>query len=255
METVVTPTEKSDLKSELRVLSLFELFAAAGRPMQVTELAERLGAPVSSCFKLVRAVEERGYLYAPRARGALYPTRRLYDLGRVILDHDPIPARVREHIAALRDAVGETVCLGVRRGKDLEFLDVAESPHAIRFNLSVGDTRSLHANATGKAVLSTLPPAELRRALGSLHYERHSASNLTTPVALAADIDRGRERGWFVNAGEAVADAMAIAVPVHIGGDGYGLGIVGPTYRMEPLLDRHLQALRVAADEIGRFRP
>lgn len=244
-----------DLKSELRVLGLFEAFAAAGHPMQVSELAERLGAPLSSCFKLVRAIEERGYLYAPRARGALYPTRRLHDLGRAILERDPISARIRGRLVALRDVVGETVCLGVRRGNDVVFLEVVESPHPIRFNLGVGDTRSLHANATGKAILSTLPPAELRRALDELTYERHSASTLTSAGALAEDIERSRERGWYVNAGEAVADAMAIAVPVRIGGDGYGLGIVGPTYRMEPLLGQHLQALRTAADDIGQDSP
>jgi DNA-binding IclR family transcriptional regulator len=235
-----------DLKSELRVLGLFELFAAAGQPMQVSELAERLGAPLSSCFKLVRAIEERGYLYAPGARGALYPTRRLHDLGRTLLEHDPVSATIRVQLAALRDTVGETVCLGVRRGRDVVFLEVVESPHAIRFTLAAGDTRSLHANATGKAILSTLPPAALRRALQELSYERHSASTLTDAEALAADIERSR--------GEAVADALAIAVPVRIGGDGYGLGIVGPTYRMEPLLDGHLRALRAAADAIALDR-
>ena len=243
-----------DLKSELRVLGLFELFAAAGQPMQVSELAERLGAPLSSCFKLVRAIEERGYLYAPGARGALYPTRRLHDLGRTLLEHDPVSATIRVQLAALRDTVGETVCLGVRRGRDVVFLEVVESPHAIRFTLAAGDTRSLHANATGKAILSTLPPAALRRALQELSYERHSASTLTDAEALAADIERSRARGGFLNAGEAVADALAIAVPVRIGGDGYGLGIVGPTYRMEPLLDGHLRALRAAADAIALDR-
>ena len=62
-----------DLKSEMRALGLFELFAKVGRPMQISELAEHLGAPVSSCFKLVRAVEQRGYLYSARARGSCSP--------------------------------------------------------------------------------------------------------------------------------------------------------------------------------------
>jgi DNA-binding IclR family transcriptional regulator len=241
-----------DLKSEVRVLGLFEMFAAFGRPMQISELAEHLGAPVSSCFKLVRAVEERGYLYSARARGALYPTRRLYDLGKAILENDVLSPRIRRRIAELRDRVGETVCLAQRRDKEVVFLEVMESTHSIRFSMSVGDTRAVHANATGKAILSTLPAGEFQRVLESLSYERFTPNTLATAEALAADIERGRARGWYGNAGETVADALAMAVPVRIGADWYGLAIVGPTYRVEPELSQHLNALFEAARDIGQ---
>ena len=243
-----------DLKSEMRALGLFELFAKVGRPMQISELAEHLGAPVSSCFKLVRAVEQRGYLYSARARGALYPTRRLYDIGKAIMENDVLSPRIRDRIAVLRDKVGETVCLAQRRDKEVVFLEVMESTHSIRFSIGVGDTRPLHANATGKAILSTLPPIEFQRVLQSLSFERFSPSTLTTAQALAADIERGRDRGWYSNAGETVPDALAVAVPVRIGADWYGLAIVGPTYRMEPELSRHLKALVEAARDIDEDR-
>lgn len=231
---------------------MFELFAQIGRPMQISELAGHLGVPISSCFKLVRAVEQRGYLYSPRARGALYPSRRLYDVGKAILENDVLSPRIRGRIAALRDQVGETVCVGQRRDAEVVFLEVAESMHPIRYSVGVGDTRALHVNAMGKAILSTLPPGELQRVLGSISYERFAPNTLTTAEALAKDIEASRSRGWYGNFGEAVADALAIAVPVRIGANWYALAIVGPTYRMEPELARHLQALFDAAREIDQ---
>lgn len=240
-----------DTKSEIRVLSLFEAFARSGRAMQLTELAEVLQAPVSSCFKLVRAVERCGYLYLNRPRGGLYPTRRLHDIGRAIYEHDRISPAIRERMRALRDAVGETTCLAHRRDGEVVYLEVIESMHSIRFSVQVGDTRPVHANSMGKAILSTLPAHDFDRALRSLSYTRFSPRTRVTPEALAADIARGRRRGWYGNDGETAPDALAAAIPVCIGGDWFGIAVVGPKQRMAPSLEQHLQALRAAARDIG----
>lgn len=239
-----------DTKSEVRVLSLFEAFARSGRPMLLTELADALDAPVSSCFNLVRAVEQRGYLYLTRPRGGLYPTRRLHDIGRAIYEHDRISPAIRERMRVLRDAVGETTCLAHRRDAQVVYLEVVESVHSIRFSVQVGDTRPVHANSMGKAMLSTLADDELDRVLRSLTYTRFSPNTRVTPEALAADIELGRRRGWYGNDGETAPDALAAAVPVRIGGDWLGLAVVGPKPRMAPDLERHLHALRAAARDI-----
>jgi len=241
-----------DTKSEVRVLSLFEIFAKLGRPMQITELAEHLGAPISSCFNLVRAVEQRGYLYSAKARGALYPTRRLYDVARSILESDVVSPQIRQRMAQLRDQVGETVCLAQRRDKEVVYLEVLESRHSIRFTIHVGDTRPMHANSMGKAILSRLAPNDLAQILPTLSYEQFSPNTLTTPESLAADIEVGRERGWYSNVGETAFDALAAAVPVRIRSNWYGLSIVGPDNRMQPKLEAHLAALFDAARDINQ---
>lgn len=241
-----------ETRTEVRVLRLFEVFAELGRPAPLTELAERLSIPASSCFNLVRAVEERGYLYAAKARGALYPTRRLYDVARAILDNDAVSPAIRTRLARLRDLVGETVCLAQRRDKEVVYLDVQESRHSIRFAVAVGETRDLHSNSMGKAILSTMTEADRARVMATLGYRAHSPNTLRSAAALAADIERGRERGWYCNDGETAPDALAMAIPVRIGADWYGVSIVGPANRMRPALDAHLRALREAVDDIMR---
>ena len=67
---------------------------------------------MSSRFGLVRTVENRGYLYATRARGPLYPTQRLLSLARAIAAHDPLTSRIASTLGALRDTCGETVVVG-----------------------------------------------------------------------------------------------------------------------------------------------
>lgn len=239
-----------DLKSESRVLQLFEAFADAGKAMSITELAERIGFAPSSCFNLVKAVERSGYLYAVKARGALYPTRRIYDVAQRIMAADAISPAIRARLAALRDEVGESVCLAKRRDAVVVYLDVAESAQSIRFTVEVGDTRPLHANSMGKAILSSLPDAERAAVLAKLEYPMLSDKTLSSATALEADIELGRRRGWFSNFGETARDALAAALPVRIGGELYGMAIVGPHYRMEPLLEAHVAALRRACADV-----
>ena len=70
-----------DVKTAGRTLDLFEGFAELWGPASLSEVSRQLRIPMSSCFCLVRTVENRGYLYATRARGPLYPTRRLLSRG------------------------------------------------------------------------------------------------------------------------------------------------------------------------------
>ena len=63
-----------------RTLDVFEVFAQQKRPLSLTELVRQLDIPVSSCHDVVRALEERGYLYEVRPRGGYYPTSRLFEL-------------------------------------------------------------------------------------------------------------------------------------------------------------------------------
>ena len=52
------------VKTAARTLDVFECFAEARRPLSLSELARAIEAPVSSCFALIRTLEDRGYLYA-----------------------------------------------------------------------------------------------------------------------------------------------------------------------------------------------
>ena len=73
-----------------RTLDFFEAFAARKAPLSLTDLVNILDVPLSSCHDVVRALEERGYLYEVRPRGGYYPTARLFQIAKAIVDNDPI---------------------------------------------------------------------------------------------------------------------------------------------------------------------
>ncbi len=147
-----------------RVLDFFEVFATEQRPMSLSELAQILDVPVSTCHGVLRALEQRGYLYELRARAGFYPTARLADVGNQIVANDPVLSRVAPVLAHLRDEVGESVFLARANGLEIAYLAVLHADKRLRLALKPGDrVRSLYASSAGKAVLASLAVDDLAR--------------------------------------------------------------------------------------------
>jgi len=79
-----------------------------------------------------------------------------------------------------------------------------------------------------------------------LPMTRYNERTLVTRDALLADIEASRQRGWFMNSGESIADVGAIAWPVTLSGEHYAISVGGPIYRIEPEQETYARILRAA---------
>ena len=233
---------KAGVKSALRTLSVFEIFASRRQPLSQSDLARALDIPVSSCHGLIQTLQAEGYLQIMADR-RLYPTRRLKELADLIHRHDPAPELLRPHLEALRDQTGETVILGRRQADAVVYLDVIEGTHTIRYQAGPGEVKPLHSSSMGKAILGTMAEDELFALLARLDLPPVTDNTLTGRTQLLADVETGRSQGYYVTRGENVADVWAIAATVDLNGDTLGIVIAGPAHRMEPALTDMARAL------------
>lgn len=179
---------KQQVKTAARTLDVFEVFAQARAPLSLSELARRLGIPLSSCHALVRTLQGRGYIYVLDRQRLIYPTRRLAVVAQAIAASDPLLERIGPLLAGLRDATGETVLLGKRDGDVVRYLEVVEGTHTIRYTASLGEAKPLHASVIGKALLAAMPEAARLALLRRLPLPGVTATTRTDPEALAADL-------------------------------------------------------------------
>jgi DNA-binding IclR family transcriptional regulator len=240
----------SSVKSAGRALDVLEAFAAGRKPLTLNQLANAIGAPVSSCHGLVRTLQGRGYLYEA-GRRSLYPTKRLLDIGRTIVAHDPVLERLGPVLEGLRDATGETVILGKRQGGRVVYLEVVEGLHTVRYTAAPGEHKPLHSSAIGKALLGSLGGAERAALIATLDLAPITADTITSADALEANLARGRIRGAFATRSENVTDVMALAVPVVVNGETLGVAVAGPLPRMEAAAGDHVRHLAAAARTVG----
>lgn len=233
-------------------MELFEAFAKAQTPLSLSEIARALGAPASSCFNLIRALEARGYLYFVEPR-RLYPTHRLFEVARTIAAQEPWIDLLEPVLTDLRDETGETVILGKRQANRVIYLEIFEGPQTIRYSARAGDLKPLHASSIGKALLGMLEPADLVKLLKNLPLKQVTKSTITNRQKLIADLERSRRRGFYMTVGENVTDVSAIATGLPLNSDVYGIAIAGPMSRMRENLTEHVAALKTASASIAEL--
>src|SRR5437868_12398505 len=181
-----------------RVIDIFEAFQASQRPLSLTELAETIGIPKSTCHAIVQTLMARGYLYSLARPRALYPTRRIHDVARDIVEKDPFIERATPALERLRDVTRETVILGKRQGDAVIYLQVIEGQHAIRYSAKPGEIKPLHSSSIGKALLGGLKEPELRHWLDGQQLPAITSATKTDHAELIREIQESRRAGYFV---------------------------------------------------------
>lgn len=231
-----------------RTLEVFEAFARVKKPLSLTELMKLLDIPMSSCHDVVHALEQRGYLYEIRPRGGYYPTARLYEVARIILDNDPVTARAEPVLQQLSLDLSASVSLGKAKDMQLIYLLVCNPPDPLRFSVTVGESaRNLYATSAGKALLGSFSPAEQLAYLQGMELTPMTPFTITSRERLMDDLRESEQRGWYVNREESVEDALTISTRFTWSGSLYVITAAGTVNRMERQFDQAVQSLLAAA--------
>jgi DNA-binding IclR family transcriptional regulator len=238
-----------NVKQAANVLDLIEFFAEHRRPASLAEIAKHFEWPRSSTFNLLGTLAGRGFLYEPKARGSYYPSPLWSSLVLQIESGDPIPHQLHQLLAALVERTGETAVLAAATGAYAVFVDSVESPHAVRYTAKPGKMIPLHVTATGRALLSQMPPADRATVLKRATFERYTATTLMSVAAVEKEIKRSVERGWFEGNAEFTTDLGGVALPLKMPHRQFAILVAGPMFRLK---DRSQELAGTIAAEIAR---
>lgn len=239
-----------DTKSAGRTIDVFEAFAAAKRPLTLTELAKELDSPISSCFQLVKTLERRGYVFSLGPRKGMYPTKRMLHAFEAISRHDPLKLIFQNALTTLQSRTGETAVLGQQVDERVIILDAQESSQRVRYTPQIGEFHEFHSTAIGKAILGAMTRKERDKVFAKASMERFTETTLADREELEQDLERSKKRGWYMARGENIPDLCAVAVPVKVNSQIFALGLGGPFHRFITEIDRHAQALIEVAAEL-----
>jgi DNA-binding IclR family transcriptional regulator len=213
-----------------RALSILEILARR-RGAGVTEIGKELGVHKSTAFRLLAALEARGFVEQAQDRGTYRLGLGVVRLAGAVAAQLDLSRQGHDACDRLAADLGETVNIAILDGDRAINVTQSRGAASISSHNWVGRQTPLHATSSGKVLLAFAPPTT---PLGEL--ERFTERTLTEPDELRAQLARIRETGWGFTAEEYEVGLNAVAAPVR-GADGSviaALSVSGPAYRLDP---------------------
>lgn len=248
-----------------RSLQILETLAAVPEGLALSELARRIDVPKSAAHRLLQALASRGYVHQDPVTQNYAMSLKLAVLGFTFLHARHLPDIAQEALDRLARQSGEYCRLAVLEGDNLVWVARAQgATQGLRYDPPMGGAVVLHATATGKAWLATLPEEDALRIVCARGFSTPPGFGkraVKSVDELRAHLRETRRRGFglAVEEGEPGTVAVAVVFRAHAGADAPVAGtvsIAGPLTRLpDARVEELVPLLRAAADEITQLWP
>jgi len=238
-------SDRSVVQSLDRALSILDVLRLSDAGLALGDIAARSGLPKSTTHRLLATLERRALV-------ARDPETGVYRLAAKTYEPVGVGPGVRQVLEELASMSGETANLGALIGNEVLYVDRADSPHALRWQLGVGSRVPAYCSAMGKAILSSMAPADAARRLPR-HLDPYTSHTITKRSALLSDLADARARGFALDDEEFMDGVRCVAVAIgdEVGDAAHAISLAGPAFRWSiERAERFVPAMRDAAARI-----
>lgn len=198
-----------------RCLSLIEALADAPAGLPLGSLAERVDMPKSAAHRLLQTLASRGYVEQDRSTQNYDLSLKVATLAFRFLDVRRLPDVAQTALDALARRCGEYCRLAVVHREGLVWVARAQgATQGLRYDPPMSPDVVLHATATGKAWLASLPEEDALRiacARGFATPRGFGARAAKNVDELRRHLDDARRRGYAIAIEEGEPGTVAIA--------------------------------------------
>ncbi len=247
------PNSCYTLQTLRKGLAVLEAFEDGPADLTLTELANRLGESPSVIFRILKTLEEDGYIQQNPTSKRYSLGLRTWEIATKALNRIGLTDVARPVLKWLTELTGETSSVAVARGTDLLYVAVAEGLAPLRAYVEPGSRIPLHPKASGKAILAFSDPALLRAVLKA-GLKRFTPATLTSARVLRSRLEEIRKTGLSIAHGEYLTHLSAVAAPIFnpMGECVAAVAASGLSMRFEgERLEKIKEHVRKAAEDIS----
>jgi DNA-binding IclR family transcriptional regulator len=243
-----------------KAMNLLEALVRSGQPRRLTELARQLGLTKPNVYRLLSTLSVLGYVKKDPANSLYSPTLKLWEMGSMLVRDVDLVGVAAPRLRALMEETQESVQLAVFDAGFTVYVDKVDSAQPLKAMTSIGSRVPATITSTGKAMLAWLPSEALD--LAFQHVKRYTPLTLTRRKDIEADLEKTRERGYAINAGEFRVGVCGLGAPLRdrtgsviaaVSVWGAEKEILGP--RRDELARAMLAAARDISRDLGYIEP
>ena len=230
------------IRAAVRALAIFDAFDNEHLSLSLPEIAERIGMPKTTAFRLIDTLERTGFLVRmDNQRYCL--SLKLARLGGLVRSTLNIRAIARPTMLDVNEQTSETITLNAIVGNDRMVLDAVDTPSPLMSMARPGERLPLLVSASARILMAYMRPERLEQVLAA-----NVRSNPFDRAAFDREVARFRRQGYGISRGQRVPGLTAVAVPIFdINNEvHYCLSLTGPSVRVDSR-DQQLAQIMIAA--------
>lgn len=209
-----------------RAVELLDLVASAAEPLGISELARRLRLSKSSVHGLATTLVHCGLLERSSGAGLTIGPKSMAWAG-AFSERSNLVSTFGEIARDFPPLTEETVMLSVLDGSQVFYLACRHGSKPLAVNFRVGGRFPAWCTSTGKAMLATLAPAQVRAVLEAAPMRPLTRHGPATVDALLAQLAQVREQGHAVDDEETAEGMNCFGAPVFAAGSTQAVAAVG----------------------------
>jgi DNA-binding IclR family transcriptional regulator len=201
----------SSVEKAFQILRAFE---SRERSLSLTEIAETTGLDKSSVQRFTYTLAALGYLKKDEARRySISP--KILSLGMIYLRVDSLVTRARHQLYELNKSLDATVNLTELDGTDVIYVVRYPGRRTVTVDVVLGMRRPAFCTASGRAILATMPDAEVKNIIARSRRVAYTEYTKTKPEAIMAEIRKARAQGFALTEQESTIGDISIAAAVR----------------------------------------
>ncbi|WP_176086462.1 IclR family transcriptional regulator [Martelella sp. HB161492] len=202
------------IQSVQRALMILNLFDEENPEMKITDIAARLDLHKSTLHSILKTLQMEGYIEQNHENGRYRLGMKLVERGTFVINSLDLRKRAGPALAALSQATGETVHLGILEGKNGVYIDKVDGSRALIGYSRIGRSLPIHCTAIGKVLLAFRPTEEVWSLLGGYDFTAFTERTITAAEPFVAALSTVRAEGLALDDEEHSRGVRCMAAPV-----------------------------------------
>ncbi|TGS71765.1 IclR family transcriptional regulator [Mesorhizobium sp. M3A.F.Ca.ET.201.01.1.1] len=204
--------DKYIVKPLVSAIYVMEALRSVGVPMTLSQVSEITGVSKTTSFRYLKTLVLMGYaVLQPGNKYTLGPAA--FALGGDDNKETALENVAKGEMETLVHEFGETVNLGMPKGKHIHYIAILEPKRALRLKAESGDADCFHSTALGKAMIAFMPKEQVDFHLKS-RLPRFTDHTLTSRRQLDQALTMVRRYGYAIDREENEIGCVCYAAPI-----------------------------------------